>query len=121
MKKKVVSQSGNREWQTYIDWVSWVDGGLCIDTDSFLVLIKGNVDAGLSEGSRMIAKSTRSIDTWLWRRTTKARCDQATAICSENETTAEAIHAVVAWKEREEKKVSITNEIAELIAWLARN
>ena len=37
-------------------------GDLCIDTDSFFALIKGSIDAGLSEGSRMIAKSTRSVD-----------------------------------------------------------
>ena len=74
---------------------------LCIDTDSFLALIKGSIDTSLSDSRRMMAKSTRSIDAWLWRRTTKARCDQATAICSENETTAEAIHAVVPLKQKE--------------------
>lgn len=103
--------------------MSWLDviwgkggGGLCIDTDSFLALIKGSIDAGLSEGSRMIAKPTRSIDAWLWRRTTKARCDQATTICSENETAGEAIHAVVPWKEkREREKVNQDRKTQELI------
>ena len=95
-----------RNWlgELTVDGIGVVGGGgSCIDTDSFLALIKGSINTGLSEGSRMIAKLTRSIDAWLWRRTTKTRCDQATAICSENETSAEAIHAVVPWKEKKKK------------------
>ena len=79
-----------------------IDWGLCIDSDPFFVLIKGSIDTSLSKSSMMTPKSTRSIVTRMKRRTTKARCDQTTSVCSKNEATTETIHAVVPWKLKQE-------------------